>query len=280
MSSVTQAVTELTKKLSIVTEVPQLEAEILVAFVLQQSRAWLRAHPESILTSEQANQLAQLLARRLLREPMAYITGHQEFWSLRLEVAPETLIPRPDTECLIELALKLYPDKNKTLSVVDLGTGSGAIALALASERPNWDISAVDVSQSALSIARKNAQTLRLDRISFYLGDWFTALPINRFDLVVANPPYLTETEWPQYAAALSFEPRTALVSGQDGLDDIRRIVSSAPDFMASNGCLLLEHGMDQGASVRQILSIGGFIDIETTQDLSGRDRVTMGRRK
>lgn len=273
-----QAVLDLTRQLSPVTDVPQLEAEVLIAFILQKSRAWLRAHPEYTLTWEQAKRLDEVVQRRLQGEPLAYITGQQEFWSLPLEVTQATLIPRSDTECLVELALKLYPDKNQILRVVDLGTGSGAIALALASERPLWEISAVDVSQSALSIARKNAQALRLDRVSFYLGDWFTALPINRFDLVVANPPYLTEMEWPHYAAALSFEPRTALVSGQDGLDDIRRIVSSAPDFMASNGFLLLEHGASQGVSVRQILSAGGFVEVETVQDLSGRDRVTMGR--
>lgn len=255
-----------------------LDAEILLSFTLGQSRAYLRAHPEVVLTDAEAKAFGAVLARRLQREPIAYITGHQEFWSLDLCVTPDTLIPRPETELLVELALNLFPEKNMRVKAADLGTGSGAIALALASERPSWEVAAVDASEIALGVARNNAQRLGLLRVSFYLGNWLTALPAGEWDLIVANPPYLSEVEWSDYAAGLAFEPSSALLSGSDGLQDIREICAAAGQYIRRGGYLLIEHGYAQGAAVRGLLAAAGFGQIDTVKDLSGHERVTMGQ--
>ena len=264
--------------LASVSQTPQLDAEILLAHVLNQQRTYLRAHLDESLTPDQAHKLYSLLQRRLQREPIAYLVGHKEFWSLDLEVNQDTLVPRPETELMVEMALELFPDKAGRLHVADLGTGSGAIALALASERPLWEIDAVDISENALSVARNNAQRLGLGRVSFYLGSWFTALPAGLFDMVLANPPYLSEDEWPAYAVSLACEPRTALVSGLDGLDAIRIIIDGAREVIRPGGYLLIEHGMAQGANVRALLVASGCHGVRTLLDLAGLERVSIGQ--
>jgi release factor glutamine methyltransferase len=263
-------------KLSLITESPLLEAEILLAHILKQPRIYLHTWPERMLSADEQQQFDEIIQRRSHREPIAYITGIKEFWSLELVVNPDVLIPRPETELLVEAVLRLLP-KDMLSDVADLGTGSGAIALAVAHERPHWQVHAVDVSDNALHVASKNAQRLMLTNISFYLGSWCTALPRIGFDAIVSNPPYLAETEWEDYADGLVFEPRGALLAGQDGLVAIRAIVLDAKRYLKSGGYLLLEHGFSQGSAVRDILSAAGYQDIATFSDLNNQERVTIG---
>ncbi len=277
MSTVKELLQQSVVKLSAISATPELDAEILLAHVMQMSRLRLRVEADLIATPEQATQFQQFIDRRVAREPIAYLLGCKEFWSLELEVNQHTLVPRPETELLVETALQLFP-KNAVIKAVDLGTGSGAIAIALASERPLWQIDAVDISQNALTLASKNAQRLGFAHISFYLGNWFTALPSEKYDLVLSNPPYLTEVEWPAYSVSLAAEPKTALVSGHDGLDDIRAIARAAMTRMQLGGYLLMEHGEAQGALVREILVNHGYQNIRTLLDLAGKERVTMGQ--
>lgn len=265
-----------TRQLTAVADQPSLEAEILLAFSLQQSRSYLRAYPESQLSNEQIQTFYEYVMRRFNAEPMAYILGKKEFWSLEFEVSPDTLIPRPETELLVELALKLVDQAQA--KIADLGTGSGAIALSLAHERPAWQIYATDISQEALEIARKNAQRFRLNQVSFYSGNWCTALPCEDFDLIVSNPPYIAETEWTHYAAQLSYEPRHALVSGEKGLLAIQEISQSAKCYLKQGGFLLIEHGFLQGRETRNIFANEGYGQIETVCDLAGHERVTIAR--
>lgn len=262
-----------------VTEQPAREAEILLQHVLGVSRSHLRAWPEQVVADEQVALFQSFVARRLQKEPIAYITGQQEFWSLPLAVNAATLIPRPETELLVEKVLDLFPDQHSAIRVADLGTGSGAIALALAVERPSWEVCAVDVSQSALQIASKNAQRLELKNISFYLGNWCTALPDLEFAVIVSNPPYIAETEWADYADGLAFEPRTALVAGTDGLDDIRVIIRDAKRYLSPGGYLLIEHGYQQAQAVQAIFLASGYQDVDSIKDLAGHWRVTVGIR-
>jgi release factor glutamine methyltransferase len=256
----------------------RLDAEIILAHVFNQQRSYLRAHADDELSPADNQNYAALIARRRQGEPIAYLTGHKEFWSLDLRVNQDTLIPRPETELLIEAVLELFPDQTQCIKAADLGTGSGAIALALASERPHWEVSAVDMSDSALCTARDNAQRLRINNVSFYLGDWFTALPEREFDLVVSNPPYLSKEEWPAYADGLAFEPESALLSGEDGLDAIRQICRTAHQYIRPGGVLLVEHGFLQGQSVRDLFILVGCSGVQTIRDLSGQDRITIGR--
>lgn len=280
MSTIAAQLMEAHAQLTGKSTTPQLDAEVLLAETLNQSRAWLRAHAEDEMSVAEQAAFAVNIQRRCQGEPVAYITGHQEFWSLDLLVTPSTLVPRPETELLVETALSLFPDKEQCLRVVDLGTGSGAIALALASERPRWEIIASDVSESALSIAGNNAQRLGLISVSFYLSDWFTTLPPNQFDLVVANPPYISEDEWPQFAMGLALEPHSALVAGEGGMSAILTIAKGASSRLSSSGILLLEHGYRQGMAVRAALAAQGYENIRTIKDLAGLERVTYGQKK
>lgn len=280
MLTVARLLADATLQLSKHSATPALDAEVLLAETIHQSRAWLRAHDDELISSQDQAVFAVAIKRRCQGEPIAYITGHQEFWSLDLWVTPDTLVPRPETELLVETALQLFPHKTERLQVADLGTGSGAIALALASERPNWEIIAADVSQSALLVARNNAQRLGLMRVSFYLSDWFTSLPPNQFDLVVTNPPYISEEEWPRFAAGLASEPHSALVAGEGGLDAIVAIVSAATRRLNANGILLIEHGYQQGLAVRKIFESEAYENITTIPDLAGLERITYGQKK
>jgi len=258
---------------------PQLEAEILLAFVLSKPRSYLFAYPEQQLSNEQIQQLSTCLKRRLDGEPMAYILGKREFWSLELIVTPDVLIPRPETELLVETVLACFPADQKNIYIADLGTGSGAIALALAHERPFWKIVATDVSEKALSIAVKNVQQLGLNNISFCLGNWCTALPDKQFDVIVSNPPYISKAEWGCVAEGLAFEPQDALLSEDEGLADIALIVKSAQQSLKPDGWLLIEHGWQQGKNVRELFIAAGYKAVETKSDLAGQERITLGMR-
>lgn len=253
----------------------RLEAELLLAHVLGVNRAWFFAHADDPLDPASVAAFASLVQRRAVGEPVAYITGTRDFWSMTLEVTPATLIPRPETERLVELALERLL---QGASVVDLGTGSGAIALALAKERPDLSVTAVDASSAAIEVARRNAERLGLSRVRFLVGDWFAPLASERFDLIVSNPPYIEADDPHLDRGDLRFEPASALASGNDGLDDIRRIAAGAANHLHPGGWLLVEHGWNQGEVARAVLTSCGLRDVLTAQDLEDRDRVSGGR--
>lgn len=257
---------------------PELEAALLLCHLLGQPRSHLFAWPERALTPELQADYDRLIQRRLEGEPIAHITGEREFWSLRLRVTEQTLIPRPETELLVERALTHLAEIKEPV-IADLGTGSGAIALALASERPDAAIHASDQSAGALDVARGNARRLRLPNADFYQGNWFEALPSEqRYDLIASNPPYIEAADPHLTRGDLPREPREALISGTDGLSAIRQIAAQAPSRLTGRGWLLLEHGYMQGESVRNILLAEGFLDVQTLPDLAGQPRLTEGR--
>jgi len=265
----------------------RIEAQCLLQAVLQVNRAYLLTHPEQILGAEQQAHYAALLERRLRGEPLAYILGEREFFGLNFKVTPATLIPRPDTELLVELALQRIPkplpaspcqgrsvDKYR---VLDLGTGSGAIALSIAHVRPNIEVTAVDASQEALEVARENARRLDIGNVRLLRSDWFAALADERFDLIVSNPPYIADGDAHLVQGDLRFEPCAALASGADGLDDIRRIVAGAKEHLHPGGWLLFEHGYDQAGRVRELLGAAGYTEVFSARDLAGIERVSGG---
>lgn len=254
------------------------DARLLLAHVLQRDPGWLFAHADQQPDAAQQAQFHDLLAQREAGTPVAYLTGSQGFWSLLLQVGPATLIPRPETELLVELALARLPPA-QPLRVADLGTGSGAIALAIASERPKARVMATDASAEALDIARGNAARLGIGNVEFARGDWLQPLAGQRFDLIASNPPYIAAGDAHLRQGDLRFEPATALASGVDGLDAIRAITAAAPAHLQPGGWLLLEHGLEQGAAVRALLQAAGMAQVQTVQDLEGRDRVSLGRR-
>lgn len=253
----------------------KLEIRVLLGHALGVNRAWLIAHELDELPEAAVAAYDSLLARRLAGEPVAYILGEKEFFGRSFHVTPDVLVPRPETELLVELALEKLPPSARAL---DLGTGSGCIAITLALERPDCGILAVEQSAEALSVAKQNAVHLGA-KLGFYLGNWCQALPAEteRFDLIVSNPPYVAEND--PHLAALAHEPGQALTSGVDGLDDIRRIVQDAPAWLKRGGWLMFEHGWDQGAACREILQAAGFAGVETRADLAGIGRVTLGKR-
>jgi release factor glutamine methyltransferase len=251
------------------------DAELLLAHVLGKPRSWLFAHGDEVLASDEMERFDALIARCAAGEPVAYLVGRRGFWKFELAVDAATLIPRPETELLVELALARLPG-DASPRITDLGTGSGAIALALAHERPRGHVIATDASADALAVARANAQALGLANIEFRHGDWFAPLSGERFDLIASNPPYIADGD--PHLQDLRFEPASALASGADGLDAIRVIARDAPAHLVPGGWLLLEHGWEQGAAVRALLSSAGFLQVSTEHDLEGRDRVTLGR--
>ena len=255
----------------------RLDAELLMAHVLDKPRTWLYAFGDVVLSAAQQAAFADLAARRRAGEPVAYLTGRRGFWTLDLQVTPDTLIPRPETELLVELALaRLPPDA--AIEVLDLGTGSGAVALAIAVERPQARVTAVDASPGALAVARANAEAHALRNVEFRHGDWYAPLAGARFALIASNPPYIESADPHLAQGDLRFEPRSALASGSDGLDDIRAIIAGAPRHLLPGGWLLLEHGWNQGPAVRALLASAGFADVATARDLEDRDRVSLGR--
>ena len=261
----------------------RLDAELLLAHVLDKPRSYLFTWPEQLLHSTQVAELRQLVSRRQAGVPVAYLIGQREFWHLTLKVTEATLIPRPDTELLVELALNpellSWQEPSATVRVADLGTGSGAIALALASERPHWDVVAIDKSPAALAVARENAANNRITNTRFAEGSWCSPLAQNTMSLIVSNPPYIADGDPHLKEGDVRFEPISALTSGIDGLEDIRQIAEQALPCLVPGGWLLLEHGYDQGAQVQTILAQAGYTQIRTEADLAGHDRVTAARR-
>jgi len=254
----------------------RLDAELLLAAAIGKSRSYLHTWPERIVSSEDAEAYAGYLQRRRAGEPVAYILGQQGFWKIDLEVAPHTLIPRPDTELLVETALELQPAS--PAKVLDLGTGTGAIALALASDCPAWQVTAVDRVDEAVALAERNRQRLGLGNVKVLASHWFSSLAGERFDLIVSNPPYIAAQDPHLVEGDVRFEPSSALVAGADGLDDLRLIVSEAPQYLLAGGWLLLEHGYDQADAVRTLLVAQGFIDVASRKDLGGHERISLGR--
>lgn len=254
----------------------RLDIELLLAAALGKSRSYLHTWPERIVPSEAANAFASFIRRRQAGEPIAYILGQQGFWKLDLEVAAHTLIPRPETELLVEAAVQLLP--TRSARVLDLGTGSGAIALALASECSAWQVTAVDRIAEAVALAERNRVRLNLGNARVLESHWFSALHGERFDLIVSNPPYIASADPHLSAGDVRFEPASALVAGEDGLDDLRLIIGQAPAHLNPGGWLLLEHGYDQAPVVRELLAQHDFEQIESRIDLGGHERITLGR--
>ena len=257
-------------------ESARLDAEVLLAQVLGRERSYLFAWPERALSPEEAAGFEAQVRDREAGVPVAYLVGRQEFWSLSLKVTSDTLIPRPETERLVELALERIPPE-RPWRVADLGTGSGALALAIAHERPGSRVVATDRSATALAVAEANAKALGIGNIHFRCGEWFAPLAGERYELIVSNPPYVAVGDPHLRAGDVRFEPPGALAAGADGLDAIRHLAAGAPEHLEENGWLLLEHGYDQGAAVRALLEAQGYTEVSTYRDDAGVDRVTVG---
>lgn len=263
-------------ELAVASPAPRLDAELLLAHALGKERSYLRAYPEKHLDTQALEVFRGLLAARKGGEPIAYLTSKREFWSLPLKVTTATLIPRHETELLVELALQRIP-KSAAWRLLDLGTGSGAVALALAHERPRCRITATDLSAPALAVAVENAADLGLANVEFLDGDWFIPLGKRQFHLIVSNPPYVREGDPHLKMGDVRFEPHSALTAGSDGLRDLSRIIASAPRYLEQGAWILLEHGHDQGPAVRALLSEHGFHDVTTSRDLHGVERASSG---
>jgi release factor glutamine methyltransferase len=278
MNTIKQALSSASAEINQLPDVSaKLEAEILLAYVLKKPRSFLHTWPERSLESSFLDQYQTLVQRRCQGEPIAYITGQREFWGLSLTVSPATLIPRPETERLVEIALEKIPTDESCL-IADLGTGSGALAFALASERPLCQIIGTDISAAALAVAKENGQRLNLTNVSFIQGRWFEPLKDRQFDLVVANPPYVASNDPHLQEGDLRFEPRQALSAGPDGLEAIREIIASAKTHLKPGAWLMLEHGYDQGDSVITLFEENGFSHVFCHRDYAARERATEGQ--
>ena len=257
---------------------PQLDCELLLCYVLDVDRTWLRTWPEKEVSKSLEAKFCALLEKRVQGQPIAYLVGSRGFWSMDLQVSTDTLIPRPETELLVELALGLKLPKNS--HGLDLGTGTGAVVLALATERPDMNFTAVDSQVGAVSLANKNCQNLGLSNVAIFQSDWFDSVQLidNQFDLIISNPPYISANDPHLQQGDVRYEPNTALVSGIDGLDDLQKIIAKSPAYLKSDGWLLLEHGIDQGAAVVRLMSRAGFKKVVTHKDYNQIDRVTLGQ--
>ena len=267
-------------ELSPASDTALLDTELLLCHSLSVDRAWLKTWPDKILSAPDMQRFEQLFRRRLEGEPVAFIIGSQGFWTLDLKVSPHTLIPRPETELLVETAMQLELPNNS--QVLDLGTGTGAIALALASEYPQWQMTAVDVQASAVELAEQNRLACRLKNVTIYQSDWFAAVanrqPQTLFNLIVSNPPYIEIDDAHLFEGDVRFEPASALVSGTQGLDDLKLVIGQSSGFLAPAGWLLVEHGHAQGLAVRDLFNEAGYVLVETRQDYNQLDRITLGR--
>ncbi len=253
---------------------PQLDAQILLSHALKKNKAFLFTHPQALLSNSEWEQYKHFLDFRAQGIPVAYLTGQQDFWSLTLNVSPATLIPRPETELMVELTLTLLKHVKQT-SLLELGTGCGAIALALAVEKPTWQITACDNSQDALAIAKENQIRLNLSKVTFKLSHWFSAFTGQRFNAILANPPYIAQHD--PHLPALRHEPQQALISGPEGLDDLTCIIAQSPAYLLPGGLLMLEHGFDQASAVATLMKQAGFKNIQCWRDLQGLERTTTG---
>jgi release factor glutamine methyltransferase len=258
------------KEFDSVSETPDLDMQTLLCKVLGQSTAYLYTHNDTELTNDQLALLNELITRRKHGEPIAYLTGYKGFWTINLQVNSNVLIPRPETELLVEMALEI--ERDKVTSAVDLGTGSGAIAIALAKERPEWQILATDISASALSLASENALMNNTD-IKFLQGSWCNAIAAEQVDLIISNPPYIDAADAHLQALSIGFEPRNALVADDHGLSALREIIRVSAQYLVSGGQIILEHGYNQSSEVCDILTSNGYQNIQTRQDISGHDR-------
>lgn len=252
----------------------KLDSEVLLLHVLQKTRSFLFTWPEQVLTEKEQHQFESLISKRALGHPVAHLTGEREFWSLPLKVNPSTLIPRPDTETLIETALNHC--QKATGTILDLGTGSGAIALALASELPQWQIIGCDFQPDAVTLANSNKTHLNLPNVNFLHSDWFSHIPKQRFDVIVSNPPYIDPDDHHLQQGDVRFEPLSALIADKKGMADIEQIIEQARDFLCDNGCILIEHGYDQGKLVRDYFAKMAYKEAITIKDLANNDRVTL----
>ncbi|MTB46559.1 peptide chain release factor N(5)-glutamine methyltransferase [Providencia sp. wls1950] len=252
------------------------DAQILLQHTTGRSRTYILAFDETELTPHEQQQLEALLARREQGEPIAYIVGEREFWSLPLYVSPATLIPRPDTECLVEQALARLPQDE--CRILDLGTGTGAIGLALASELPNSRVTGVDFNPDAVALAQRNQQRLAITNIQFSQSDWFTSLPNELFDMIVSNPPYIDESDIHLSQGDVRFEPSTALIADEDGFSDLAHIIATSKQYLKQQGWLLLEHGWQQGLTVRELFNENGYTNVETCLDYGGKERISLGQ--
>lgn len=253
-----------------------IDAEILLCNVLKVNKAYLYTYPEQILTQDQQHKYQNLIAMRTQGIPVAYLVGHKEFWSLKLMVSEATLIPRADTELLVEKTLEKLKNKNSA-KILELGTGSGAIAIAIAKMRPDLHITACDICEDALAIARNNAKLLAISNINFVLSDWFTNIITNRFDAIISNPPYIAECDPHLSQGDVKFEPLKALISGHDGLESLKHIIATCKKFLAANGFIIIEHGYNQREEVNKLLKLHDFKNITCWQDLGGNDRASYG---
>ncbi len=261
---------------------PRLDIEILLTHILQKNRTYLFTWPEQELTAEQAKIFNEFFARRLTGEPVAHIIGQREFWSLPLMVNNSTLIPRPDTELLVEAALGLFAedDNNQSRRLLDLGTGTGAIVLALAHEKKSWQCVGVDKELAAVELAEKNRVQLNLANVKIHQSDWFSALETEApFDIIVSNPPYIDPADEHLKEGDVRFEPLSALIADNNGLADLEFIIAHAPQYLTENGLLLVEHGYDQGSVVRDLFTANNFDQVNTFRDFGGNERVTLGRK-
>ncbi|WP_404393672.1 peptide chain release factor N(5)-glutamine methyltransferase [Pseudoalteromonas phenolica] len=274
--TVAQAIAWATQTLRNTSDSPKLDAEVLLLHVLEKPKSYLFAWPEAELTDVQLSAFEKLIAERETGHPVAHLVGVREFWSLELEVNNSTLIPRPDTETLVEKALSL--DLPADTKMLDLGTGTGAIALSLASEQPNWQVTAVDYSEQAVALAKRNQQKLALNNVTVMQSDWFSAVPSQQFDLIVSNPPYIDELDEHLSQGDVRFEPKSALVAPDNGMADIKLIIEQARQYLAPNGYLLIEHGYQQALLLKEFFAQMAYSNILTIKDMAGCDRVTMAQ--